>query len=196
MKKLVFILLFIISILLIFISTKINKTEKVPEITLESAKEDVKKALKLNNIKEDKENKGLIVSSNKHRTILVKDDSYIYIDHTQNPAKLYQFKTQAELVEVTVLEITKDGYRVRHGDHEDFIEGQPKDGVKVGDRIKVPDPHTHLSHIDEDFSGSVEKHDHDSHSHQEGPEDDKGFFHDIVEGISEYFSELRELLKN
>lgn len=194
MKKIICILLVIIVILLTFISLKLNKDEKLPAISFEDAQKEVKKALKLDNIEEDRENKPLILSSNKYRTIVVKEDSYIYIDHTHKPARLYQFKTRPKLVEVTILDIKEDGYRVRHGDHEDFIGGKPPADSKVGDKVEVPDPHTRLSHIDEDFSGRVEDHDHD-HDH-ENDREDKSFFQDIIDGLSDYFSELRDLLKN
>lgn len=91
------------------------------------------------------ENKSLILSDNKDYTILVVDDQYILIDKTKRNPVLHQYTSTKDDIEVKVLEIFEDGYLVEHDDHTHIVKMEVDKNVKVGDIIKIKDPHTYLN---------------------------------------------------
>lgn len=88
--------------------------------------------------------KSLVLTDNKDYTILVVRDQYILIDKTNRNPILHHYISIKDDIEVKVLEIFEDGYLVEHDDHTHIVKMDVDKNVKVGDIIKIKDPHTYL----------------------------------------------------
>lgn len=90
------------------------------------------------------EDEAMMLANNSNFSIFVVNDNYIVLDTTKKPIKIYHYRSKKKDIAVEVLEINENGYRVKHDDHEHYIEGKVPKGTKVGDTIYIKDPHTHL----------------------------------------------------
>ena len=139
LNKIIILLIFLIVIILIYyyfnnknantISNKIAR-EKIAELFGEDIKE----------VKD----KALVLTDNKDYTILVIEDQYLLIDKTNRNPILHHYISTKEDIDVKVLEILEDGYLVEHDDHTHTIKMEVNENIKVGDIIKIKDPHTYL----------------------------------------------------
>lgn len=93
---------------------------------------------------EEVDDKALVLTDNKDYTILVVEDQYILIDKTNRNPILHHYTSTKEGIDVKVLEIFEDGYLVEHDDHSHIVKMEVDENVKVGDIIKIKDPHTYL----------------------------------------------------
>lgn len=91
------------------------------------------------------DDKALVLTDNKDYTILVVEDQYILIDKTNRNPILHHYTSIKGDIEVKVLEIFEDGYLVEHDDHTHIVKMSVDKNVKVGDIIKIKDPHTYLN---------------------------------------------------
>lgn len=139
LNKIIILLIFSIVIVAIYFyfnnkNTSILSDDKAKEKITEIFGEEI----------EEVKDKALILTDNKDYTILVVKDQYILIDKTNRNPIIHHYTSTKGDIEVKVLEIFEDGYLVEHDDHTHIVKMEVDKNVKVGDIIKIKDPHTYL----------------------------------------------------